>query len=129
MALLVITVGNKNFDNGQTTVTIDADGNVCASNNTLEKIVNCETKLEQEVISTFLKSLSSRKLLKLKLLKLIGGKRNPDEAKYVFEIKENKKSRKIEIWDNELRKIEDFYNSLKILRRLIYKLSEQKILL
>lgn len=124
MALLVITVGNKNFDNGQTTVTIDADGNVCASNNTLEKIVNCETKLEQEVISTFLKSLSSRKLLKLK-----GGKRNPDEAKYIFEITENKKSRKIEIWDNELRKIEDFYNSLKILRRLIYKHSEQKILL
>lgn len=124
MTSIIITVGNKFFDQGQTTVTISTDGVVHASNEYNKECVYCEIKITKEELSVFLESLSTISLTKIKQRK-----GDPDEAKYIIEIKKQKKTQIIEVWDNDLRKFEKFRTSLLALRRLIYKQSGQRILL
>lgn len=124
MSSIEIKVGSKNFDLGQTILTIDSEGQINATNITEKEKIEIKRQADKSQFDNLLKLLSSGELQAIKLRKGV-----PDEAKYVFSIAEKDQMRKIEIWDNDLDQFPSLKTIIVEMRKLLYKESKRKIIL
>ncbi|MBN1183399.1 MAG: hypothetical protein JXB49_13995 [Bacteroidales bacterium] len=124
MTSIEIKVGSKDFDFGQTILTLNSEGQIKAINLIEKEMFEFKHQADKSQFERLYKLLSSGELAAIKHRKGV-----PDEVKYVFSITDMDQTRKVEIWDNDLDQFKTLKAFMGELRQLIFKESKNKILL